>query len=512
MSLPPEHINIKRRREEEPVETLYIQDELHRTKRRFTDFVFQRVQAGGDGTTKPSPSPSPGPAAHRTLRTPRSVSSLKPRSAGGVPSVRATSPGTELREQKRVAAARREAEEKFTRALHSGPVRPDAATGVDAEAEAEAEAGVTSGRSSALSGRRDTPSPNASVRKFQISRSSTPAGLRKNLGGGVQKRRGESVPGVAVLVEKLRQPHSRKASMVSDLLTGEGAVPADKIGISLASEEERARPRKRPVVNQAEKRWREDRQNAISTAKQRIASMADASQGDSDDESARLAQQFEQVALDLESGMDTETTEKEIQPSPAKPAPVPPKPPLKYQPRVPNKARPTAAPERSVHTDDTMQVDTVDATPQAPHGPEHDNDSDGEYVYDTYIRRPLAPGGQLSNPLTDLEKDQDTWFRQRGIDTTRPDIGVIVIPAEDEQYWENFAEDDEDEDRWDSEDADSNAENNPANDYPDEELSWDDEDDDPTAIYSRYRDRAASDDEEFDIYDSASEGEDRFGY
>lgn len=56
------------------------------------------------------------------------------------------------------------------------------------------------------------------------------------------------------------------------------------------------------------------------------------------------------------------------------------------------------------------------------------------------------------------------------------------------------------------------AENNPANDYPDEDLSWDDEDDDPNAIYSKYRDRAASDDEEFDIYDSASEGEDRFGY
>ena len=56
------------------------------------------------------------------------------------------------------------------------------------------------------------------------------------------------------------------------------------------------------------------------------------------------------------------------------------------------------------------------------------------------------------------------------------------------------------------------AENNPAYDYPDEEMSWDDEDDDPTAIYSKYRDRAASDDEEFGIFDSASEGENRHEY
>lgn len=50
------------------------------------------------------------------------------------------------------------------------------------------------------------------------------------------------------------------------------------------------------------------------------------------------------------------------------------------------------------------------------------------------------------------------------------------------------------------------AENNPANDYPDEELSWDDEDDDPSAVYGKYRHHGVSDDEEFDFDDSASEG------
>jgi hypothetical protein len=55
------------------------------------------------------------------------------------------------------------------------------------------------------------------------------------------------------------------------------------------------------------------------------------------------------------------------------------------------------------------------------------------------------------------------------------------------------------------------AENNPANEYPDEELSLSDEDDDPTAIYHKYRHRATSDDEEFDIDDSGSEGGARYG-
>lgn len=51
------------------------------------------------------------------------------------------------------------------------------------------------------------------------------------------------------------------------------------------------------------------------------------------------------------------------------------------------------------------------------------------------------------------------------------------------------------------------AENNPANDYPEEELSSGDEDDDPAAIYSRNRHGAASDEEDFDVDEYGSEGE-----
>lgn len=54
------------------------------------------------------------------------------------------------------------------------------------------------------------------------------------------------------------------------------------------------------------------------------------------------------------------------------------------------------------------------------------------------------------------------------------------------------------------------AEDNPANDYPDDELSSADEYDDKTSIYHRYR-TAKSDDEEFDI-NEFDEGDDDADY
>jgi hypothetical protein len=192
-----------------------------------------------------------------------------------------------------------------------------------------------------------------------------------------------------------------------------------------------------------------------------------------------------------------------------------PKPPLKYQPRTPNKHR--AAPPAPEPAEEKPV--------KLPAGDEAvDNDED--YVYDMYIRRPLPDRGRLKDPLVDLE-DQEAWLRYHGIDSSRQDIGVIVITPEDEILWEDFAESDDDEDRWDSEDGDSNgkaspltshssemhwangasitAENNPANDYPDEDLSWDDEEDDAAAIYRKYR-HDRSDDEEYDWDMSDDEG------
>jgi hypothetical protein len=95
-----------------------------------------------------------------------------------------------------------------------------------------------------------------------------------------------------------------------------------------------------------------------------------------------------------------------------------------------------------------------------------------EYVYETYIRmsdEDLAQNVEMVDPSTDT-------------------IGVLVIDEEDEDLWEGYMESDDDSEH---DDEDSNgtcstescnahadrcaAEDNPANDYPDEELSSDDE-------------------------------------
>ncbi|KAJ5349682.1 Transcription factor Iwr1 [Penicillium brevicompactum] len=484
MALPPEQINIKRRREEEPVETLFIQSAVHQTKRRFTDFVFERVALKASQVTDGSPSPPlpAHPAAQRLLRSPRSVSSLHvnrraPASSTGVPTVRATSPGAEFREAQRIATARKEAEEKRKHAIYSGP-SPFSELPVLPSPGSNA-SGASRTRSPAP--RATSPSRAQALRRFQISRSNL--GSLKSTGGGVQKKRaGGPAPGVAVLVEQLqRNPHSRKGSMVSDMIAegetqsrGLSALSKELVADPVASSP--TKPRKRPVVNQAEKRWREQRKGSISTAKQNLSdSMEKSAQIQDrnwDEESDRLAREFEQVALELEQdqeqdyGMDLDSR---VGTNPPAPQPQPvltslPKTPLKHQPRLPKEPRvvPSPAAPQEVKSEEAVE-----------------EDDDEDYVYDVYIRRPISETEMLKNPLAEYESEQ----QQKVIAKGQPGVGVIVITAEDEQYWEDFVEDDEEE--WDSEDADSNAENNPANDYPDEEIS--------------------SDDDEFDFDDSASE-------
>ncbi|KAJ5925369.1 hypothetical protein N7454_008008 [Penicillium verhagenii] len=510
MALPPEQINIKRRREEEPVETLFIQSALHQTKRRFTDYVFHRVTLKSDGSPDDSGASTPPlPATQRLLRSPRSVSSLHipPRrttqtdSSSGIPTVRATSPGAEIREVQRAAAARKEAEEKRKRAIYGPPTPQSVSPAPLGNTLAPGRRPIEQDHVSASvpSSPRHAPS----VRRFQISRpsASTP-GSRPGSRAGIQKRRADGpAPGIAVLVEQLtRKPHSRQASMIADLVHQAQSESDESIRIKTPEEPApQVKPRKRPVVNQAEKKWREQRQGAITAAKQHLSDTleksARAQQTTWDEESERLAKEFEQVALDIERDMETEPMDYNDNFAPPSPQPRPqykPPQPLKHQPRPPK--QPRVVPARPSPLSDETKPEVV--TPIT--------DDDEDYVYDVYIRRPLAEADMLANPLAELESEQQL----KALQAPNSGIGVIVITEEDEEYWENFIEDDEEE--WDSEDADSNAENHPANEYPEEELASSDEDDDPTAIYSKYRVRAASDDEEFDFDHSGSEGG-RFG-
>jgi hypothetical protein len=361
--------------------------------------------------------------------------------------VRATSPGAEFREAQRVATSRKEAEERHRRAVYSGP-----SPFSDLPATPDLGPNVSNSSGARSPSRAASPSRAQALRRFQISRSN----LHSLRSGGIQKKRTNGpAPGVAVLVEQLqRDPHSRKGSMVSDMIaerqthsSGLSSLSKELVADPVASSP--IKPRKRPVVNQAEKRWREERKSTISTAKQNLSDSLEKSaqthQRNWDEESDRLARDFEQVALELEQDQEQDHgMELESQVA-SKPAPIPqpvyssgPKTPLKHQPRLPKEPRAASspvAPQAEADKDDEAV----------------EEDDEGDYVYDVYIRRPLSETEMLKNPLAEYETEQ----QQREATKSQPGVGVIVITAEDEQYWEDFIEDDEEE--WDSEDADSNG-------------------------------------------------------
>lgn len=365
--------------------------------------------------------------------------------------MRATSPGAEFREAQRIVTVRKEAEAKHRRAVYGGPspftdLQPNSAASSDVPHQPAlhdsnpTSADVSSSRAQTL-------------RRFQISRSNLDS-LRSSPGGVQKRRAGGPAPGVAVLVEQLqRNAHTRKASMVSDLVADARALslkPKELVQDTDTIPPSPVKPRKRPVVNQAERRWREERKGVISAAKQHLSDTLEKSaqtlQRSWDQESERLAHDLEQVALELEREADQDhgmDLDPRVVGKPAPPPPASlqqafstaPMSPLKHQPRQPKEPRVAPTPPQS-----------SEVIEQAV-----EEDDEGDYVYDVYVRRPLSEAEMLKNPLAEYESDQ----QHNHIAKTQPGVGVIVITAEDEEYWDDFIEDDEEE--WDSEDADSNG-------------------------------------------------------
>ncbi|KAL5380359.1 hypothetical protein PMIN02_010647 [Paraphaeosphaeria minitans] len=106
-----------------------------------------------------------------------------------------------------------------------------------------------------------------------------------------------------------------------------------------------------------------------------------------------------------------------------------------------------------------------------------------DYVIDTYVRE-------------ELMSDADGNIAEhKGI------VGYIVLKEEDEDWWNG---EDESDKEFDTDEDDENAEDYYANDYPEDELSSDDEfDRDP--YQPKYR--HGSDDEEYDLNDDAFSGD-----
>ncbi|EGC47573.1 conserved hypothetical protein [Histoplasma capsulatum var. duboisii H88] len=567
MSLPPEHIRIKRRREEEPVETLYIQSQTHQPKRRFTDFCFQRVVRRPDKGVSPKTDLGiiQGASPRENIKGPRSASTSN--ISHGVPAVRATAPGSELKTRQIMSKKEGSLGKNLLPPLSPAPsvLRASPATKPSVSPVKN-----RSGSSSVIS------SPSSALRRFHIT---APSGdfaspsqkLLHKVSGGVLKNRGDRIKSRAVVIEKRsHQIDDARASIVLDDLASkieEVKVSGDHRETQFTAPKNITKPtvasekstisvniRKRPVVNDAEKRWREeskasrylDRAQQARDKDQKAKSAQSIHEDPSlwDHNSDQLATELAELAREL-----TNATEMpEVSPKPAPQTPPrkpgqfvgisPNKPVLRYPPRVPKltgdspgtsgtrfdgagddgdtanakDGRLSADSSRlgQPHQHDEANVNRQNFIPPAKKqiatfetASDHDSDddSDDSYVYDEFIRRPIEDitAGPHTAHLLNGE-----WVSENG--GAPRDIGVVVITEEDLHFWESFAESDEEGKGWDSEDEDSNAEDNPANEYPDEELEFDDQFDDTNTAYRNYR-LNASDDEEFDAdYDKYEYG------
>ncbi|KAF2686336.1 hypothetical protein K458DRAFT_430185 [Lentithecium fluviatile CBS 122367] len=142
----------------------------------------------------------------------------------------------------------------------------------------------------------------------------------------------------------------------------------------------------------------------------------------------------------------------------------PPASPTKFKPRVPALRYKDRHPEKAAvlaeHDPDAMDLD--------------------DYVYDTYVREVIVPdaNGKIPEP-------QGT-------------VGIIVLNEEDEEFWNGDNESDRE---FATDDEDENAEEYYANDYPEDEMSSDDEYD---RNFYKPSHRKGSD-EEYDLNDSSDD-------
>ncbi|KAK2746057.1 hypothetical protein FQN57_003397 [Myotisia sp. PD_48] len=553
MAVPPERIRIKRRRDDEPVETLLIQSEVHQPKRRFTDYVFQRIvrdENGADITNKKDPgllSPEKSPAkgvrsVSAAVASPSKGSEPRRTDASGVPVL--ITPQLRAQIKGRPTPSRDGAEQnqqqKPSSSANTSPLKPKVVSRPPSRGTGS---GVLKGPST--------------VRRFHIApipatsdEDGTLGVLRKVGGGGIQKKKpARSQP--VVVVEKTSM--TRSNSKASSIITKKAGTNVPRPGGSSASSETSAAsasPKKRHVVNHAENHRKEQGEvsryvdRVIQTRAAENRGMLGHSANDDpstwNQDSEQLADELSRIALEMTNDIEPSQTGQEAErpnlylPVHSAPhVPTPYRPELKYCPRRPNYYRDprkgkkkkgrgifdgtSSSPEPelgdvSVEAHDVndndgdedagMMVDKITATidPNSVLPSEMDEDEDSGYVFDEFVRRHVQDVPLDKAPFYFHDGE---WLQ--GEDQVIPkDIGVVVITREDVHLWNELAEDEEGD--WDIEDEDSNAEDNPANEYPDEDLDFDDEFNDTNAVYRRFRSNA-SDDEEFDAVEY-----DAYGY
>ncbi|KAI9780448.1 MAG: hypothetical protein M1839_006722 [Geoglossum umbratile] len=465
MALPPEKVKIKRKKDEDPVEALYIapeDDDENPKKRRHTEFIFRRLRAGGDAHSQ-NRVISSGRVDNRHQRPDR------------VPQIHTTLPGEgdllDVQDDRSLLYNLLAEERKRDIPIRNKD-RPGGSTTIGLQ-KPEVQ------RPSPSNASNPGPPKNLQPRRFHLSKSSPVTPFPRSPVSGVLKRKKGALKNeVAIFVEKERR--LKRPRSLLNLVTAAASFQLDPVqrkerasGISkeivrVEDVEMSGRditsgstPRKRPLISTKEKQRLIEQSRLVaahqrhSPETQKTAQTIHADPKLWDYDSPHLAAELQEVVL---HSINTQVQS-----------------PLKYKPKAP----PTRLHERAAAGKAVGTANNSNDADVTMHSSD-DSDDEDAYVYDTYIRepRPLAP--EL-DPNNNGEK-----------------VGVLVIKPEDREEWEAFADDggDDSDKDFNSDDEDENAESFYANDYPEDEV--DSEDEYNRGAYERFRTGNASDQEEFD--------------
>ena len=238
-----------------------------------------------------------------------------------------------------------------------------------------------------------------------------------------QKHRDRRKKDLAIFAEK--PDLIRKAKLSGDILRHSSSESrhVDNDGKKDGSQLEQ--PRKRPNATAAERKWRTEtwgnppKPNAVTGHSTRTAENINEPSNQWNYESAQLAEQLQEVAL--EEIHASEERGKGL--SGSGQLKIKPKPPKPRQPRT-----------ETLDVDSTGNDIMTDAIAL---------DDDDDYVLDTYVRSSTQPTGPHYDSLHDI---------------AHSNVGILIIEEEEEEaFWEAFAEDRQSDPEWNSEEEDENG-------------------------------------------------------
>ncbi|KAK0644994.1 hypothetical protein DIS24_g8305 [Lasiodiplodia hormozganensis] len=462
----PHTVRIKRKRQDEPVETLHVhhtpQDDPK--KRRFT---------------LDQPASSYPAVFRRVLQQDPAVAGASSTLDGSTSSLAAAGPTTAP-----------------NATTSSGPVSAAATAANDSSAAPSRTDSLSSIPSSSD---RKILAPAPATRRFHLSTKSAPS-RSSSPGGSLQKRKN-----VATLVEsKPKKTRTAGGPEIAEYVAQKAAAGRDGSGHDVEMQVDHEQPavsaqQQQPTTLKRPGRTARSASPAIgrgtngaTTTTATATAAAAAGNGDAGKSGKAavdlgLLSEMQKFAQEVEHA--EERKEKLAPSTPAKPTPIYPptlaSPPshqkLKFQPKATPRFR-DRHPERFANNNGAataaMDIDN--------HHAESESDDDGDYVYDTYVRYDGPPDTVIDNATA--------------ASALPPDIGVLVINVDEQPLWEAYLEQNpaaEDSDKeFDTDDEDENAEDFYANEYPEDEVASDDERDE--GAY-RYR-VAASDEEEWGMY------------